>query len=58
MSDIDFGSDTERGDAVACYKHAVDWPQTPSREDSDELGERGKGSLTSREFCKRSRQSI
>lgn len=51
VSDVDFGSETERGDAVG-------WPRTPSKEDSDELGERGKGSHSFREFCKRSRHSI
>lgn len=58
VSDVDFGSETEKGDAVACYKHAVGWPRTPSTEDSDELGERGRGRHTSRDFCKRSRHSI
>lgn len=58
VSDVDFGSETERGDAVAHYKYAVGWPRTPSRGDSDELGERGKGSRSPREFCRRSRHSI
>lgn len=37
---------------------AAAWSRTPSKEDSEELGEREKESNASREFCKQSRHSV
>lgn len=39
-------------------KNAAGWSRTLSKEDSEELGERVKGSNTSRDFCKQSRHSV
>lgn len=45
-------------DLKDALKDAVGWSRTLSKEDSDELGERAKGSNSSREFCRQSRHSV